>query len=106
MREVDDPVGLKGRGEETVVLNDHSLHRVLGGHEQGAGAGDIHRRDVVNRLWAAPKLPRLSFNHLAVSGCIASYVSPTSLGGGKRVVNGSYRPGAVDDASIRHPGMC
>src|SRR5262249_5465735 len=47
MREVDDPVGLKGRGEETVVLNDHSLHRVLGGHEQGSGAGDIHRGDVV-----------------------------------------------------------
>src|SRR5215510_7957242 len=47
MREVDDPVGLKGRGEETVVLNDHSLHRVLGGHEQGAGAGDIHRGDAV-----------------------------------------------------------
>src|SRR5882724_2596521 len=23
----------------------------------------------LNRLWAAPKLPRLSFNHLAVSGC-------------------------------------
>src|SRR5438093_12025442 len=47
MREVDDPVGLKGRGEEIVVLNDHSLHRVLGRHEQGARAGDIHRGDVV-----------------------------------------------------------
>src|SRR2546422_1132904 len=47
MREVDDPVSLKGRGEETVVLNDHSLHRVLGRHEQGARAGDIHRGDVV-----------------------------------------------------------
>src|SRR5438445_1757838 len=23
----------------------------------------------LNRRWAAPKLPRLSFNHLAVSGC-------------------------------------
>src|SRR5207244_13656131 len=23
----------------------------------------------LNRLWAAPKLTRLSFNHLAVSGC-------------------------------------
>ena len=23
----------------------------------------------MNRLWAAPKLPRLSLNHLAVSGC-------------------------------------
>src|SRR5436309_5647607 len=47
MREVDDPVGLKGRGEETVVLNDHSLHRVLGRHKQGARTCDIHRGDVV-----------------------------------------------------------
>src|SRR5437016_4151906 len=48
MREVDDPVvGLKGRGQETVVFNDHRLHRVLGRHEQGACARDIHRGDVV-----------------------------------------------------------
>src|SRR5712692_9950525 len=47
MREVDDPVGLKGRREETVVLNDDRLHRVLGRHEQGGRAGDIHRGDVV-----------------------------------------------------------
>src|SRR5689334_17251872 len=47
MREVDDPVGLKGRGEETIVLNDDSLHRVLGRHEQGARACDIHRGDVI-----------------------------------------------------------
>jgi len=49
-----------------------------------------------NRLWAAPKLPRLSFNHLAVSGCIASVRQPDQLGRWKAVVNGSYRPGAVD----------
>src|SRR5262245_22133069 len=96
MREVDDPVGLKGRGEETVVLNDHSLHRVLGGHEQGAGAGDIHRGDVVEPALgsteAAPALvqpPRRFGLH-----CVF-YVSPTSLGGGRRVVNGSYWPGAA-----------
>src|SRR5207244_13362538 len=47
MREVDDPVGLKGRGEETVVLNDDRLHHVLGRQEQGARARDIHRGDVV-----------------------------------------------------------
>src|SRR5438552_9007093 len=48
MREVDDPVvGLKGRGQETVVFNDHRLHRVFGRHEQGACARDIHRGDVV-----------------------------------------------------------
>src|SRR2546428_3050478 len=38
----------------------------------------------LNRRWAAPKLPRLSFNHLAVSGCIAVPL-PISLGGGGRV---------------------
>src|SRR6266481_2269230 len=55
MREVDDPVGLKGRGEETVVLNDHSLHRVLGRHEQGARAGDIHRGHVVEPALGSTK---------------------------------------------------
>src|SRR6266852_8309092 len=29
----------------------------------------------LNRLWAAPKLPRLSFNHLAVSGCTVAVPS-------------------------------
>src|SRR5436309_11806092 len=29
----------------------------------------------LNRLWAAPKLPRLSFNHLAVSGCTSAVPS-------------------------------
>src|SRR2546426_11493326 len=38
----------------------------------------------LNRRWAAPKLPRLSFNHLAVSGCTIA-VPPISLGGGGRV---------------------
>jgi len=29
----------------------------------------------LNRLWAAPKLPRLSFNQLAVSGCTGAVPS-------------------------------
>src|SRR2546427_7427062 len=29
----------------------------------------------LNRLWAAPTLPRLSFNHLAVSGCTVAVPS-------------------------------
>src|SRR5438094_3972864 len=33
----------------------------------------------LNRLWAAPKLPRLSFNQLAVSGCTVA-VPPDQLG--------------------------
>jgi hypothetical protein len=34
----------------------------------------------LNRLWAAPTLPRLAFNHLAVSGCTTAVPLPISLG--------------------------
>src|SRR2546428_7070519 len=39
----------------------------------------------LNRLSAAPKLPRLSFNQLAVSGCTVAVPPSISLGGGGRV---------------------
>src|SRR5262249_25251170 len=94
VREVDDPVGLKGRGEETVVLNDHSLHRVLGGHEQGAGAGDIHRGDVVEpALGSTESCPGSRSTTSPFRLALPPYVSSRSLGGGRRVVNGSYSRG-------------
>src|SRR5205823_10105056 len=34
----------------------------------------------LNRLWAAPKLPRLSFNQVAVSGCTVAGPSSDQLG--------------------------
>src|SRR3989475_10118094 len=39
----------------------------------------------LNRLWAAPKLPRLSFNHLAVSGCTGAGPPSDQLGGVPKV---------------------
>src|SRR5437762_14155842 len=97
MREVDDPVGLKGRGEETVVLNDDRLHRVLGRHEQGARAGDIHRGDVVEpavgSTEAAPALvqPSRRFGlHRR-----RTFRSAWAVAG--RSSTASYPPGVVDD---------
>src|SRR5262252_7232407 len=105
MREVDDPVGLKGRGEETVVLNDHSLHRLLGGHKQGARACDIHRGDVVEPALGSTEAaaalvqpPRRFGLH-----CLRTSARPAWAVEGE-ASTASYRPGAVDDASIRHPG--
>src|SRR5438128_5584846 len=56
----------------------------------------------LNRLWAAPKLPRLSFNHLAVSGCTSAVPPSDQLGrwwAGRQLRH--TRRGAVDDGSIR-----
>src|SRR5207247_10140912 len=47
----------------------------------------------LNRLWAAPKLPRLSFNQLAVSGCTVA-VPPDQLG--------RWRAGR----QLRHTHLC
>src|SRR2546428_5808997 len=66
------------------MLSDHSLHRVLGRHEQGGRAGDIHRGDVaepaLGSTEAAPTLVqpsrRFGLHHRR---------TPISLRGGGRV---------------------
>src|SRR2546425_10687869 len=55
-----------------------------------------------NRLWAAPTLTRLSFNHLAVSGCTVAVPLPISLGGGGRVVNSTARRALSDGRARGH----
>src|SRR5207249_2957437 len=52
----------------------------------------------LNRLWAAPKLPRLSFNQLAVSSCtlaVPPFRSAWAVAGVSSTA--SYPPRAVDD---------
>src|SRR5206468_9968590 len=99
MREVDDSVGLKGRGYETVVLNYHRLHRVLGRHEQDARAGDIHRGDVVESALgsteAAPALVQPG-RRFGLHRRRTFFRSPWAVAGGSS--NASYPPGAIDAA--------
>src|SRR5205823_7329988 len=102
MREVDDPVGLKGRGEETVVLNDDRLHRVLGRHEQGGRAGDIHRGDVVEPALgsteAAPALVQPS-RRFGLHRRRTPFRSAWAAASGSSTA--SYPSGAVDDGCDR-----
>src|SRR5207249_1912892 len=51
----------------------------------------------LNRLWAAPRLPRLSFNQLAVSSCTLAGTFRSAGGGGERVVNCVIPTEAVED---------
>jgi len=63
------------------VLNDHSLHRVLGRHEQ-APAPVPSIGNIVEPALGQHQAAPASFNQLAVSGCTSPYL-PISLGGGE-----------------------
>ena len=62
------------------MLNDHRLHRYSADMNKAPAPVTSIEEMSLNRLWAAPKLRRLSFNQLAVSSCAVAVPPSDQLG--------------------------
>src|SRR6266581_558440 len=79
------------------MLSDHSLHRVLGRHEQGARAGAIHRGDIVEPALGSTQAAPALVQPARRFGLHRRRTFRTAWAAASGSSTASYPPGAVDD---------